>query len=154
MISSKTGVSSFSSVDCSTTSSLSVVYNLKANKSGKYKIGSATAKINGKILKTKPFSIEVVKKKNLPPGTAAAGEEFFVRVEPSTTIARIGQQITVDYKLYTKVNIESYDMGADPNYNGFFAQDIRRFSYRTMQEEINGENGKHIFRKKYSICTL
>lgn len=121
------------------TSSFSVVYNLKANKSGKYKIGSATAKINGKILKTKPFSIEVVKKKNLPPGTAAAGEEFFVRVEPSTTIARIGQQITVDYKLYTKVNIESYDMGADPNYNGFFAQDIRRFSYRTMQEEINGE---------------
>ena len=54
------------------TSSFSVVYNLKANKSGKYKIGSATAKINGKILKTKPFSIEVVKKKNLPPGTAAA----------------------------------------------------------------------------------
>lgn len=121
------------------TTSYSVVYNVKAKKPGQYTIGSATAKVNGKLLKTKPFSIEVVKKKDLPAGTVDAGNEFFVQVEPSTTVARIGQQITVDYKLYTKVNIESYDMGEDPEYNGFFAQDIRRFSYRTMQEEIDGE---------------
>ena len=119
--------------------SYSVVYNVKAKRPGKYTIGSATAKVNGKLERTKPFSIEVVKKKNVPAGTVDAGDEFFVQVEPNTTVARIGQQITVDYKLYTKVNIESYDMGEDPEYNGFFAQDIRRFSYRTMQEEINGE---------------
>jgi len=119
--------------------SYSIVYNVKAKKPGNYTIGSATAKVNGKELRTKPFPIQVVKKKKLPAGTVSTEDDFFVRVEPSTTTARIGQQITVDYKLYTKVNIESYDMGEDPEYKGFFAQDIRQFSYRTMQEEIDGE---------------
>lgn len=119
--------------------SYSLIYNVKAKKPGKYTIGSATAKVNGKEMKTNPFSIEVVQKKEIQAGEVDPQEEFFVRAEPSTTVARIGQQITVDYKLYTKVNIESYDMGEDPEYNGFFAQDIRQFSYRTMQEEIDGE---------------
>lgn len=119
--------------------SFSIVYNVKAKKPGKYIIDAGTAKVNGKKLKTKPFSIEVVKKKKIQPGQINTQEDFFVLAEPSTTVARIGQQITVDYKLYTKVNIESYDMGEDPEYNGFFAQDIRQFSYRTMQEEIEGE---------------
>ncbi|MFK7775450.1 MAG: BatD family protein [Saprospiraceae bacterium] len=121
------------------TTSYSVIYNVKAKKPGQYTIGSATAVVNGKEIKTKPFPIEVVKGKKLAPGEVDTQNDFFVLVEPSTTVARIGQQITVDYKLYTKVNIESYDMGEDPEYNGFFAQDIRRFSYRTMQEEIDGE---------------
>ena len=119
--------------------SFSLAYNVKAKKPGKYTIGSATVKVKGKEIKTKPFSIEVVKKKKIQPGEIDTQEDFFVLAEPSTTLARIGQQITVDYKLYTKINIESYDMGKDPEYNGFFAQDIRQFSYRTMQEEIEGE---------------
>jgi len=123
------------------TTSYSIVYNVKAKKPGKYTIGSASAKVNGKVIKTKPFPIEVVKKKDLPPGTVDTGEAFFVRIEPSTTVARIGQQITIDYKLYNKpeVNIKSYDIKENPEFSGFFAQDIRRFSYQTMQEEINGE---------------
>ncbi len=119
--------------------SYTVAYNVKAKEPGQYTIGSATAIVNGKEMKTKPISIEVVKKKELNPGEIDTENDFFVLAEPSTTVARIGQQITVDYKLYTKVNIESYDMGEDPEYNGFFAQDIRQFSYRTMQEEIDGE---------------
>ncbi len=119
--------------------SFSIIYNVKAKKPGKYTIGSGTAIVNGKEMKTKPFPIEVVQKKKIKPGEVNTEEEFFVRAEPSTTVAHIGQQITVDYKLYTKVNIESYDLGEDPEYKGFFAQDIRQFSYRTMQEEIDGE---------------
>ena len=119
--------------------SYSIIYNVKAKKSGIYTIGSATAKINGKVVKTKPFPIEVTKRKDFPTGTVNPEDEFFVRVEPSTTVARIGQQVTIDYKLYTKVDIKSYDMGEDPEYNGFFAQNIRKFNYRTMEEEINGE---------------
>lgn len=121
-------------------SSKSIVYNVLTKKAGKYVIGPATAVVNGKTMKTKPFTIEVVKGKPKPEGEVASGEnDFFVVAEPSTRTARIGQQITVDYKLYTKTNIESYDMGQDPDYNGFYAQDIRRFSYQTMREEIDGE---------------
>lgn len=121
-------------------SSRSLVYNVLTKRAGKYIIGPAKAKVNGKEIESNSFTIEVVKGKKKPAAASGNAEDnFFVRAEPSTTTARIGQQITVDYKLYTKINIESYDMGQDPDYNGFFAQDIRRFSYRTMREEIDGE---------------
>ncbi|MFT6321264.1 MAG: hypothetical protein ACJAT4_002193, partial [Granulosicoccus sp.] len=67
--------------------SYSIIYNVKAKKSGIYTIGSATAKINGKVVKTKPFPIEVTKRKDFPTGTVNPEDEFFVRVEPSTTVA-------------------------------------------------------------------
>ena len=122
------------------TRSTSLVYNVKSKRIGKYTIGSAVALVNGKELRTKPFTINVIRRKTPKPGDVTNQNDFFVKAEPSTTEARVGQQITVDYKLYFKnVNIESYDMGQDPEYNGFYAQDVRRFSYRTMREEIDGE---------------
>ena len=132
--------SSTSIINGKATRSRSLVYNYKTKKAGKYIFKSATAIVNGKEMKTKPFTIEVVKGKK-PSGNEEQNIEgqFYIRVEPSTTEARIGQQITVDYKLYTKIGIESYDMGEDPDYKGFYAQDIRRFSYRTTREEMNGE---------------
>ncbi|MEM6965464.1 MAG: BatD family protein [Bacteroidota bacterium] len=120
--------------------SKSLVYNVLTKKVGKYTIGPATAVVNGRTMKTKPFTIEVVKGKPKAQGeTATSGKDFFVIAEPSTRTARVGQQITVDYKLYTKINIDSYDLGQDPDYNGFYAQDIRRYSIQTRREEWDGE---------------
>ena len=131
--------SSTSIINGKATSSKSIVYNYKTKKAGKFIFQPATAIVNGKEMKSNSFTIEVVKGKKPAEGDPNVGNQFFVRAEPSTTEARIGQQITIDYKLYTKVGIESYDMGEDPDYKGFFAQDIRRFSYGTKREELNGE---------------
>jgi len=131
--------SSTSIINGKATRSRSLVYNYKTKKAGKFTFKSAIAVVNGKEMKSNPFTIEVVKGKKPAEDDPNVGDQFFVRVEPSTTEARIGQQITVDYKLYTKIGIESYDMGEDPDYKGFYAQDIRRFSYRTTREELNGE---------------
>lgn len=117
----------------------SLVYNILTKKAGKYVVGPAEAMVNGQIMKSNSFTIEVVKGKKTAKTDDANDYDFFVKAEPTTTTARVGQQVIVDYKLYTKTNIESYDMGQDPSYNGFYAQDIRRFSYRTMREELNGE---------------
>ena len=116
----------------------SIIYQVKSKKAGKFVIPPATAIVGGKEIKSNSFTLTVVKGKKPTAGEADLSNQFFVRAEPSTTVARIGQQITVDYKLYTKTNIESYDMGEDPEYNGFFAEEIRRFSYQTRQEEIDG----------------
>ena len=131
--------SSTSIINGRATSSKSVVYNYKTKKAGKFTFKPATAIVNGKKMKSNSFTIEVVKGKKPAEDDPNVGEQFFVRAEASTTEARIGQQITIDYKLYTKIGIESYDMGVDPDYKGFYAQDIRRFSYGTKREELNGE---------------
>ena len=119
--------------------SKSLIYNVLTKKAGRYVIPPATAIVNGKEIKSNSFTIEVVKGRKKPDSATGVEDQFFVVAEPSTTTARVGEQIIVDYKLYTLIDVESYDLGQDPEYNGFFAQDIRRVNYRVMREEVDGE---------------
>ena len=111
-------------------------YTLQPTKVGKFTIGSASIKANGKLMRSNPVEIEVVK------GTAKLGggsdEQFFVRVEPNKKQAYVGEQVLLDFKLYTTVGIEGYDIPEDPNYDGFYALELRRFSSNTVQEVLNG----------------
>jgi hypothetical protein len=114
-------------------------YTLMAQKVGNFTIGSATIRANGKTLKTVPLKIEVVKgKSNTSPGDGNGGSQVFIRTEPSTQQAKIGQQILVDYKIYTTVNIESYAPMEESNYDGFFAQEVKRFNGQVLREVVDG----------------
>ena len=125
----------------STTKTLT--YLVKAKKKGKYTIGAATAVVDGKEIKSNKIPIEVVKGKSKSNNANTDSNDFegkiFVRAEPSATDVKIGQQITLDYKIFTKVNVESFDMSEDPDYSGFYAENVRQFSYRWMQEVVDGE---------------
>ena len=109
-------------------------YTLQPRRTGKYTIGSASIEADGKTYKTKPVTIEVVEGR-----TSAASEEqaFFVHAVPSTKEAYIGQQINLNYKLYTTVDIESYNILEESDYPGFYSEDLTRFETRTMKEIID-----------------
>ncbi len=118
-------------------------YTLQPLKTGKFAIGSASIKVNGKMLKTTPLTIEVVKGKNTnvgkgQTGKGQAGGEAFVKLEPSSLSAKIGQQILLNYKLYTTVNIDSYNIVEEPAYTGFYAQAVKRFNSATLKEVVDG----------------
>lgn len=110
-------------------------YTLKPRRTGTFTIGSASIKVNRATLQTKPLTIEVVKGRKGDPGSA---EQVFIRAEPSTETAYVGQQILLDYKLYTTLDVESFNILEESGYQGFFAQDVRRFNGRVMREVING----------------
>ncbi|KGE88734.1 MAG: BatD family protein [Phaeodactylibacter xiamenensis] len=110
-------------------------YTLKPRRTGTFTIGSASIKVNRTTLQTKPLTIEVVKGRKGEPGAA---EQVFIRAEPSTETAYVGQQILLDYKLYTTLDVESFNILEESGYQGFFAQDVRRFNGRVMREVING----------------
>ena len=114
---------------------LSYSYTLQPKRLGKFTIGSATIRVNGKELRTRPITIGVIEGK-----TASAGgeEEVFVRAEPSVADAWVGQQIVLDYKLYTSINIDNYNVLEESEYPGFFAEDVRRFDSRIVREVIDG----------------
>lgn len=116
---------------------MSFSYTLQASKTGTLSIGSASIKVNGNTLRTKPISIDVVKGSPKPNG--GGGQDFFVRVEPSKRRAFVGEQVMLDFKLYTKVAIEGYDIPEDPSYDGFYAVELRRFNANTMQETLGGQ---------------
>lgn len=113
-------------------------YTLQPTKLGKFVIGRASIKANGKLLRSDPVEVEVIKG-NSRPGAASAGEQVFVRIEPSKKEAYVGEQILLDFKLYTKVGIEGYDIPQDPDYDGFYAIELRRFNSNTVQEVVNGQ---------------
>jgi len=112
-------------------------YTLMPKKQGRFAIGAATIQVNGKTYKTKPLQVQVIKGKNVS-SLQGTNKEAFVRAEPNVSEAYIGQQVLVDYKLYTVVNIENYQTVAEPEYDGFFAQNIRRFNSAVNQEVIDG----------------
>jgi hypothetical protein len=112
-----------------------IIYRLKPRRTGTFTIGAARLEVGGKVLKTAPLTIVVLKGAS---GNGDKAPEVFIRAEPSTTEAFVGQQIFIDYKLYTTVDVERSSILEESEYQGFFAQEIRRFDNRPIQEVIDG----------------
>ncbi|MFK7932641.1 MAG: BatD family protein [Saprospiraceae bacterium] len=119
------------------TQKLSYSYTLQPKKVGTFSIGAASIVAKGKKLTTKNLSVKVVEGKKTADG-APVEDEYFVRTELSVTDAYIGQQVIVDFKLYTAVNIDSYNVLSEPEYAGFYAQDIKRYNSTVQKEVIDG----------------
>ena len=83
---------------------ISFSYSLKPRREGTFTIGQASIEVAGKALTTSPVSIRVIRGRS---GAVDREDQFFIRAEPSVTEAYIGRQISLDYKLYTTINIES-----------------------------------------------
>jgi len=115
--------------------SKSYVYELTPNRTGNLRIPPATIYVKGKAFKTKPMIIEVVKGKAVD----KKGEDAYIQMEVSDSVAYIGQQITLDYKLYTRIDIRGQNYLEVPDYNGFFAEEIRIKRTPTEREIIDGQ---------------
>ncbi len=116
---------------------ISYSYSLQPNKIGKFTIAPATIVANGKRMKSNAVKVEVIKA-SAANKNATAEQQLFVKAEIDTSLVYLGQQLVVDYKLYTTINIENHDIAFEPEYQGFFARDIRRFDSRQVREVIDG----------------
>lgn len=114
-------------------------YTLSAKKEGVFKIGSASIQANGKTLKSIPLTIKVVNKKNSIKDNELKEEPAYVLIQPNKTEVYPGEQILVDYKLYTTVSLDGYDIAEEPEYKGFYVQELRRFNSQKQQEVIGGK---------------
>ncbi|MEM1319141.1 MAG: BatD family protein [Bacteroidota bacterium] len=134
---------SVTSINGSWSQSISYSYTLQPKKIGKFTIGPATVTAAGKTLKSNPVSIEIVKGRNSNATTRddidkEMKAEIYIQAEANVTEAQIGEQVILDYKLYTTRDIETYKILFESDYSGFFAQDIRKFNARVVKEVING----------------
>lgn len=124
------------------TRTVSYTYVLQPKQIGKMAIPPASIKVNGKVLKTELLHVEVLKGKNSSAKTQKdlleqLEEQIFIRAVPSTTEARIGEQILMDYKVYTSRDVESYNLVSESEYPGFFSQDVR-LENPVVKEVIEG----------------
>jgi hypothetical protein len=113
-------------------SSLAFSYVLMPQSMGAFTIGSASIQYAGQTYKSDPLKITVVKGSSKPKNdntTAVSNEEIaknlFIRATIDKSKVYQGEQVTVTYKLYTRLNIAA-QMSVDklPQYQGFWAEEI------------------------------
>lgn len=138
-------------------------YVLQPKQPGSYTIPAATARVDGKIVKSNPVNIEVVKggegaqmppqrpqqaprRGESQPGVLRQGEDvkeklrknIFVKVDVDKTTVYEGEQLTATYKLYTRLPTNS-SVTKVPAFKGFSAKDIELANPPQATEElVNG----------------
>ena len=120
------------------TSSTTYSFYLKAVKEGTYTISPASITVKGKKVKSKAYSLKVVKqnKKNKTQQKALS-DNLFVKVNVSKRNIVVGEQILVTYKLFTRVDLHNTELSSLPALNGFWAKDLEASS-RFKRDVIDG----------------
>ena len=121
-------------------SEMKLTYVLQPKTIGTFNIPPAVIYADGTKMTSNRVSIQVIKgKQQFATGADKPIEEqVFVRVEVDTTTAYIGQQILLDYKLYTVLNISNYNIISESAYDGCFVQNVRTFNNRQQREIVDG----------------
>ncbi|MCB9248196.1 MAG: protein BatD [Ignavibacteriales bacterium] len=128
--------------------SLTYSFVVVATDVGKAEIGGGSLVYNGTALLTDPLSINVVKgsstnqqvDKQLGISQQELDNNVFIRAIPNKNRIKQGEQLTVTYKLYTKLNISSPQISKLPTFNGFWSEDLE--TSNNIQFEIEMYNGE------------
>ena len=135
-------MNSMTMVNGVSTSSETISYILQGKKMGEFPIGSASINVKGQSYNSVPLIIEVVKGKTQTLGntpTGSAKEEVILRAELSQTEAYIGQQIVLDYKIFTRVDLNDMRAISEPNFEGFFKLKINDYPQAENNVIIGGK---------------
>lgn len=133
--------------------SISYSYYLQPRNLGKYTIGSAKLLYKDQDYKSEPIKIEVVAGSPKPKQNEQANENvsekeiaenLFIRAIVDKQKVYKGEQVTVTYKLYTRLDIAAQmSVSKLPSYQGFWAEELEtspNIAFTT--EVINGKQFK------------
>jgi len=119
-------------------SQLTITYVVQALSTGTIVIGSASITAGNTSYSSKPISIHVLAN-NAQAAQGNKGEDVFVKLDVSATRAYIGQQIILDYKLYTKVNVSNFELQFEPSYPNSYAENIASYNLSQRREIYEGQ---------------
>jgi hypothetical protein len=126
-------------------SSKTFSYMLSANNEGKYVIGVAKIKINNTIYETQPIEITVEKQTNTSSNQPTAStknlskdqnEDLFIKLFVTKKKTYLGEQILATYKVYSRVDLIGISDSKEPNFNGFWKEDIKLSDNTQLEREM------------------
>ena len=130
---------------------VSYTFVLQAVQPGTFTLPPASIVVSGKKLQSNSVTIKVVKgsgnssqgsSKNMPDASSGlSGNDVFLKAVPSNSNPLQGQQITITYKLYTRLPVSMSGIDKIPSYEGFWSQDLlkEKAKYAQYNEVINGQ---------------
>ena len=147
-------------------SSVTYSYVLQPRGEGKFVIGPATINYQGKLLQTQPITIEVAKgspqkKQQTQQGQQAQqdadvsrqiGDNLYLKVSVDKSRIYQGEQITIAYKIYTRVSVVNYNLNKMPSLTGFWSEDLEvPKQIQLTTETINGKQYRVGLLKKAAL---
>jgi hypothetical protein len=134
-------------------SSVTYSYVLRAKDVGKFTIGAATIEAEGATLSSNPISLEVVKGSPRPKQSAQGGQpgipadvnqqladNLFLRASIDKSRVMQGEQVNLVYRIYTRVQVQNYNLTKAPTMTGFWSEDIELPKQIQLTNEV--VNGK------------
>lgn len=127
----------------------SVQYRFQATQEGTFEIGPIPVSATGGDLRTDPLTIEIT---SAPPasgggtGTGSGGagadirispSDLFVTAEASAEQVYVNQPVVVEYRIFTRVDVESYTFVEQPG-AGFWVEELAEPQGRTEQVVRDG----------------
>ena len=135
--------------------SQSYTYIIQPKRKGELTIGTASVKISGKNIKSKPIKIIVLDAVDIPQNpndpNYIAQQNIHLVAEISKTKPYVGEGIYVEYRLYVSENVSVYNYGVTeaPKYNGFWNQEIKIKGQSPVKiGKYNGEDYRYIVLQK------
>lgn len=118
-------------------------YLLKPRRTGTFTIGSATIRAEGQTYRTKPITITVLEKSPRPvdpndPQAIAESSAFF-RILTSKRKLYVGEPVVASYKVYFNRAIGNPQILDEPNFTGYFREDIEIKRVNTSTENYDGQ---------------
>lgn len=114
---------------------LSYGYILKALKKGEYTIGPAFVKVEGRTYKTDPITIKVV---DQPQGRRDVPKDVFLKAYVSDPKVYQGEPIFANYRLYFRSEVYQHSFQEEPDFTGFYRENIEQNRIETEEEYIDG----------------
>ena len=119
-----------------TSKSWSASYWLRIERPGTYTVPAAAVRTNDRTLRTEPIAFNV--QPGVPTDELRDAGEHFVRLEVSADTAYPGQQLTLDYVLYTTARQLNYDFSQLPEPGNAYVRQVEAFNDQPFAAEIDG----------------
>ncbi len=131
-------------INGSTKKTTSYSFRLKPEKIGTYKIKAARAVVGNKTYFTEEITVKVIKQENSNATTEEDLETLikkgiFLKAVPIRDSVIIGEQILIDFMLYTQYELNSKHLIVQPEFTEAYAKVIRNKDVRPFKEVIEGK---------------
>jgi hypothetical protein len=161
----------FQWINGESSSSKSFSYILIPEKEGQFTIGPVEVRAGGKTYKTQSLQVRVTaasRNPSPPPkrqpnifdpfgeedirSSAADADAVFIKAELDRNTAYPGQQVTLFYKLYTRISVTGIQMRDNPPLSGFWVEDLEiEKTPRGARQAINGRDYQVFTIKKQAL---
>ncbi len=155
-------------------SSKSFIYILIPEKEGQFTIDPVEVRVGEKVYRTQQLQVRVTSAPRNPPvqpqrrispfdpfeedesetsqGRTTAGDAVFVRAELDRNSAYPGQQVTLFYRIYTRVGISGIQLQESPPLSGFWVEDLEvEKNPKGIHQVVNGQEYQVFTIKKQAL---